>query len=491
MKTIRKLLTMLLVLVMGIAFQAPYKVAAAGPTLSLKESWYVYDKNSDISFTYSGVDGSSKAWIGIYKAGEKPGTNTPALSWKEVPQNNKSDNTYTMTFLKEDLTDNSACQYSPEKGLYLPRGKYEAMLFADGGYTPVVRNVIFWVEGDAPISSFDVISDSHVVADGCYDNYNGAKKLQKAITDINSYSKNSSAIVMNGDLVDSAKDSAYKNVSNAIIDGINDSKSRKKLPFVFFNLGNHELMDNTTVNQFTSNYDDKFKMFKSNTKLIHDNLKKYRVGVSNSDYNMYSNLNQTNKPYYEATVGKNHFLFLASQSANAKKNSAGETMADIRDEQITWVNNRIYDLAMHSPNEPIFVFLHESFQNTVGGSKNPYIIQENELLWQINKYPTVTIFTSHTHEDGLENNWYYTKPQATKGGGVGVSMFNSISVGDIWKYGSDFGDKDYSEGLHVDVYDDSIVVRCRDFYKKKWIGEYKVDLKAKLASLNKAKPYIK
>jgi len=185
-----------------------------------------------------------------------------------------------------------------------------------------------------------------------------------------------------------------------------------------------------------------------------------------------------NTTYFKMEKGNCHFVFLAAQGY--PKN--GER-AYISDEQVQWAYTQVYRLAKNYPNDPIFVFVHEPFYNTVGGSIKQYMDNDSTLRWYLNKFPTVTVFTSHSHDDINSSNWVYQEQKASAGSGIGMTLFNTASVGDVWKNNQDYGSQTDSQGLHVDVYDDSIVVRARDFANKRWIKEYKIDLNAKRASL--------
>lgn len=411
----------------------------------------VYSKYDTITFSYSGANPSNKDWIGIYKDGT-PTDGAHLLAFRYAGSSQG-----TVSFTYSDFVN---YRYSPQKGLPLARGKYKAYLFRNDGYSYSGTPCTFWIEGDDPTMSFDVLSDFHANNSNTY-NANG--KITDALTDLLSYSVKSKAVIVNGDAVDGFF--CYEELQKAISRVPEDSKNGY-LPDMYFNLGNHEFF--TYPNEkYTWSQEGKLEEFKS--KIAEINLQ----GNNTYTYDDFGNTT-----YFKMEKGNCHFVFLAAQGY--PKN--GER-AYISDEQVQWAYTQVYRLAKNYPNDPIFVFVHEPFYNTVGGSIKQYMDNDSTLRWYLNKFPTVTVFTSHSHDDINSSNWVYQEQKASAGSGIGMTLFNTASVGDVWKNNQDYGSQTDSQGLHVDVYDDSIVVRARDFANKRWIKEYKIDLNAKRASL--------
>lgn len=431
-----------------VLFPSVTKASAA----AISAQWSTYPSTSTIAFTYSGASTANKSWIGIYKTGTVPGK-TPALAWRYV-----SSNSGTMNFSPSDF---STCADSPQKGLPLARGKYQAYLFNNSGYSYSCTPYTFWIDGDEPVYSFDVLSDFHVNSSNTY---NANNKLTAALTDLLKYSPSSKDIIVNGDAVD---DTQRYSILKKSITSVKESSDNGYLPNMTFNIGNHELYY-TPSQKTTNTYESKLKNFITGINNI-------TLGKNHAyTYNSYS----SSTPYFQFAKGGCHFIFLAPD--NYPQNSE---RACISSTQVTWAYNTVYHIAKYTPNEPIFVFIHEPFQNTVSGSSSQNMDNDSTLRWYLNKFPTVTVFTSHTHSDFYSSTWMYQEAKSSTNSGIGITMFNTSSVGDIWKNGQDYGSKADSQGLHVDVYNDSIVVRARDFANKKWIKEYKVDLTAKRKSL--------
>jgi hypothetical protein len=110
--------------------------------------------------------------------------------------------------------------------------------------------------------------------------------------------------------------------------------------------------------------------------------------------------------------------------------------------------------------------MHQGMMNTVSGTS------ESEKWWGINDdarlrqllkdNPSVFFFTGHTHSTMNSANSMY-------GGGKKAVMFNTGSVGDLWIPTT--GDSlEGSQGLYVQVYGDTVLVRGRDFVTGQWVA---------------------
>lgn len=172
-------------------------------------------------------------------------------------------------------------------------------------------------------------------------------------------------------------------------------------------------------------------------------------------------------PYHDHWIGGYRFIFLGSESPHPKD-------CDLSEAQLTWLRDRLAEEA--SPNQPIFIFLHQPVRDTVAGSMSEqgwYGVNQDEALKKVlSGYPQAILFTGHTHWQ-LE-----AKRTMYDGQGVMPSMFNASSVAYLWT------DQDEhltgSEGLQVEIYEDRVVVRGRDFVARSWIAgaQYTVNLPA-------------
>jgi Icc protein len=137
--------------------------------------------------------------------------------------------------------------------------------------------------------------------------------------------------------------------------------------------------------------------------------------------------------------------------------------AVLSDTQLQWLDNEL----KHTPrNKPAFVFLHQPIPNTVAGSGND-IVNADKLTSILNKYPQVIFFSGHSH-------WTLKNQPGTMWQGK-FTAFNDSCVRNPWNpvTNSLVGD---SEGLYVQVYNDKVVVKGRDFTNKQWINQYTVQV---------------
>ena len=172
-------------------------------------------------------------------------------------------------------------------------------------------------------------------------------------------------------------------------------------------------------------------------------------------------------PYHDHWIGGYHFIFLGSESPHPKD-------CDLSEAQLTWLQDRLAEEA--ASDRPIFIFLHQPLRDTVAGSMSEqgwYGVNQDAALKEVlSGYPQAILFTGHTH-------WQLEAERMMfDGQGAMPSMFNASSVAYLWT------DQDEhltgSEGLQVEIYEDRVVVRGRDFVKRSWIAgaEYEVSLPA-------------
>ena len=113
--------------------------------------------------------------------------------------------------------------------------------------------------------------------------------------------------------------------------------------------------------------------------------------------------------------------------------------------------------------------MHQGMKNTVSGTSDSeawWGINDDEKLRELLKeYPNVFFFTGHTHST---MNW----PNSMYGGGKNAALFNTGSVADLWisNYNSTGEMLEGSQGLYVQVYGETVLVRGRDFETGEWVA---------------------
>jgi len=275
--------------------------------------------------------------------------------------------------------------------------------------------------------SFQVISDLHLRANA-NELYN--KHFDKALKDIKATDPNSKAVVVAGDITDNGLQTQYDQLK-AILNANKD-----KLPPFYYTLGNHEFQNSGLT------WEQEVELFKKNTDM---------PGL-----------------YFDFKINDSYFIVLGSEKEGLN--------AYLGTEQLKWLNNKLKEAEKNSKG-PIFVINHQPLYNTVSGSLPGQgwngVEQDKMLRSMLDSHPRVIVFTGHTH-------WELTsKSPMYDGGAEGATYFNTASVGYLWTDSQQH--KDGSQGLFVEVYDDILLVRGRDFVSGKWISEaqFMVDLKAK------------
>lgn len=148
------------------------------------------------------------------------------------------------------------------------------------------------------------------------------------------------------------------------------------------------------------------------------------------------------KAYYHRVVNGCYFIFLASES-----NTVND--AYISDEQIEWLRDILAE-AQESGN-PIFVFNHHPI----------YAVEDDsmKIVRALQGIDNLLYIFGHTH-------WALT-PEWTIYEEYGIQSINLPRCTEPVSKGYDAG-----IGLQVEVYDDKVVVRIRDYYDDLWVEGY-------------------
>lgn len=277
--------------------------------------------------------------------------------------------------------------------------------------------------------SFWVISDLH---SGSWDGYFQQPKIRAALTDIKETDPDTSAIITNGDNVESNTDGCWEQLVKAINDTIGDS-----IP-MYFTIGNHELKveEGGTYNEELERY---FK---------------YTNSVSADD--------TIDSVFYAHKINGQYFIHLGSQS----QNETGQ--ADLHQDQLAWLEGALNRADKEGVRA--YVFIHQPLKNTVSGTRGEIagydvIIQDSELREILDAHPNVLVFSGDTHIHLEYPN------QALLGGREKPSYFNDGAIGKMSSIENGaWTDYEGSQGLCVEVYNDKILVRGRDFANKQWIS---------------------
>jgi len=344
---------------------------------------------------------------------------------------------------------------------------------------------------EQPIASFQVITDTHVreEADHIHNRH-----LDQALADIATFSQGSSGIMHVGDVTDRGLPSEYRELQRIW------KQHAESLPDIRYTVGNHDIgavvwqdppivlleMKDDEVAELLEQEADMELVTKQTAAESAALIEKLSGGTytlsavtseqegqdggpisSGVDPITVAGLWQRRLSDFEGTTGMRgsyhdhwidgyHYIFLGTEQPHPKD-------CDMSAEQLEWLDAKLSEHA--TLDHPLFLFLHQPLMDTVAGSLKEQgwygVNQDAELKAVLANYPQVILFSGHTH--------WQLEAQHTMYDGAGhmPTMFNASSVGYLWT------DQDEhlegSEGLHVEVYKDRVVVKGRNFVTSEWI----------------------
>ena len=157
-------------------------------------------------------------------------------------------------------------------------------------------------------------------------------------------------------------------------------------------------------------------------------------------------------------------LLLGSQGASPEDETPmNATLGILRQDQLDWLDTQLEILQEEDSTAPIFLFLHQPLAGTVtdtGWGSDLY--PSEEVLARISDLPQLFLFTGHIHRSLMET-WAVWETEG------GAHFLHDGCASELWD-GTDLYPG--SEGLVVEVYADSVVIRGRDFLHERWMGSY-------------------
>ncbi|CAM4036101.1 metallophosphoesterase [Paenibacillus alkaliterrae] len=267
---------------------------------------------------------------------------------------------------------------------------------------------------EQPVIRFQVITDTHVTTDPehVYNFHFG-----QALRDIKATAPDSIGIMHVGDLTDSGADAEYAEVRRIW------NENKAGLPDLLTTSGNHDVS--------TGDWRARIENFLGQT------------GMSGA--------------YHDHWINGYHFIFLGTEDGT-------NGFADLSETQLAWLDAKLAEEA--ASGKPKFVFLHQPLMNTVAGSSETQgwygVNQDKETKAILARHPQTILFTGHTH-------WVFGSPNTIHGGNGTATMFNASSVAYLWT--DEDVEKAGSEGFFVEVYEDRVLVRGRDFITGTWVEE--------------------
>lgn len=285
-----------------------------------------------------------------------------------------------------------------------------------------------FLQQETPLFSFQVISDPHIQAEDRAST-NSANFLD-ALQDIETLDPTSSALVVPGDLTDSGSEAQYR----GFYDIINNFNST---PNSVIALGNHDVR---WLSGGWTEAKDRYMRFNKDV-----------MGDTNGEV------------YYDKWIDGYHFIVL-----NTEKDLRDQ--AYLSAQQLAWLDTTLEE-HKHSE-QPTFLIIHQALQGTYEQVEADLIEQSEELKAVLKKYPQVIMFTGHIHN--------------------GVDLVSAVNIGcgtqvDVPAfYYSSYGSSKAQVGYQVNVYENYVQLKIRDFKNDEWLSEYDMQIDFKAAAPNDA-----
>lgn len=296
-------------------------------------------------------------------------------------------------------------------------------------YSPVETITPYATSKEAAEMVFTVLSDVHMEGN----NKDKFELFGEGIRDMNSADKND-ALVFLGD----------NTMNNQVIElsafyGL--LKKHNNIDIALMVTGNHDLCPSKYN---VGDYGDLYKRF--------FNYKNEFIKAQYDDL------------YYNYNFNDYKFIVLGSES------DAG-VQEDISDEQFEWLENQLK--SAEDDKKPIFIFNHYPLNHTWEDVwTEGHMGEDSERLHEImkNSKNRIIYFSGHLHMGLYDNQVSYINE-------------DNITYISVPAFGADnnVGDADIQDdgmGLYVEVYENEVIIRVRNFAEHKWMNiEHKIDIK--------------
>ena len=265
--------------------------------------------------------------------------------------------------------------------------------------------------------TFNALSDIHIQSKNDSAIFNS--HLRMGLRDM--YSSKSEAIFVVGDTINMSAESDYLFYKSILDEEI----TNLEIP-IYNAVGNHEYM-------YQNNMMDALNLFKE-------------------QFNLDSH-------YYSVELNGCKFIVLGSDDISP--------LGIMNNIQFQWLKQ---ELASTDKNKPTFIFMHQPLKDTVAGSLETMFGQQDygfgssrEALRSLLKdYPNAILFSGHSHYT-LES-----YQSILYGNGIDASFVNCGSMAYVTAF--EMGDIGGSEGYYVEVYEDYILLKGKEFVYNKWVA---------------------
>lgn len=289
--------------------------------------------------------------------------------------------------------------------------------------TPSTETPIRALNPDTVRLTFTALGDTQVNA------FNGNMKYFEAVLkDVDAAETNQDAFMIVGDITENSLPQEWSFIKETLLNyDFGDD--------LIFASGNHDIR--------LRKYDESVKLL---TDCVND--------ITGSDLDSF---------IYSKEINGYKFIVMGSDREEMEE-------AYISVEQLEWVDKELKDATKLG--KPAFVILHQPLKNTHGlpgtwgNGSNPNAghvgKQSDQIFETLNKYDNVILITGHLHTGFGENS--YEK----------IGNIHGVNVPGAGKNNKDGDYCEFSTGYSVEVYDDEVIFRARDYAKGTYLPEYDI-----------------
>ena len=382
------------------------------------------------------TDGFANGTVTIKNKADNEDVTDVIMYWADANGNKlEGYNALAKFKIKGETTIHEMTQYTiiPEGAKKLIAYAYDGISLSNDYVSVDLPENCNYILEDDYLVELQIVSDIHVTTtsgatgEAKYSN----KHFVDMLEDIKENSPNSIGIFVNGDIANTGSDAEYKMVYNLYYQ--EKTQGDGNLPNLHISIGNHDWMAGNPSSQF-----------QKYAHMYNDNIDEQPNGV-----------------YYEEEVNGYHFIYLGGEKAGLR--------AALSTEQINWFDETLAKITKEDSDKPVFVFLHQSFYNTVAGSLPGQgwdgVVNETALKKVLKKYENIILLNGHSH-------WILnSEGNMFEGDDTLPVAFNTSSVSYLWTSYNVIGGEhqDGSEGYYVRVYNDKVVFLGRDFENSKFM----------------------
>ncbi|MDR6550200.1 metallophosphoesterase [Paenibacillus qinlingensis] len=278
--------------------------------------------------------------------------------------------------------------------------------------------------------SFFLLSDVHISNNGTS---TITDRLHSALKDITHFESPVDTIVFGGDITDVGRDQDYK-LFRKVLDNY-------KLPPLYANMGNHDYYD-----IWINSKGDWSAETVPNGKTDAMSRERFMKFFGYKD-----------KPYKDVWMNDVHLIMMSQETYVQEKPEVGEG-AWYSDEQLAWLETI---MKSHVDGKPAVVFIHQPLPAPDTEGKPPQLLRAKEFRAILAPYKNVFVLSGHTHRNFATENHYNTQNS--------FHWFNNASVGKT----RSADNPNVAQGMYVQIYNNEVVVRGREFSDRTWIESAK------------------